>query len=196
MASIALFFSLLTSLLFTSSMAIASYNQNPTSFIRSSCGRTLYPGLCYASLRPFAARVGTDSVLLSRFAMNVSASRLKPLSDKIFSLHHRASLAPSSSGGIVTSAIKDCDGLISDASDLVKKSEKELAGLEEMVGREVTWRISNAQTWLSAAITDEGTCSDEFGNGGGEEFERVRKKVKRAEQLTSNALALVNCLVN
>ncbi|KAJ1686862.1 hypothetical protein LUZ63_018252 [Rhynchospora breviuscula] len=196
MASIALFFSLLTSFLFTSTMAIASSNQNPTSFIRSSCSRTLYPGLCCASLWPFAGQVGTDSVLLSRFAMNVTVSRLKPLSAKISSLRRRASLAPLSSGGVVTSAMKDCGGLISDAADLVKKSEKELTGLEGMVGPEVTWRIANAQTWLSAAITDEGTCTDEFGNGDGEEFERVRKKVKRAEQLTSNALALVNCLVN
>ncbi|KAJ3702956.1 hypothetical protein LUZ61_006661 [Rhynchospora tenuis] len=195
MASTALFFSILTSLLFTSSMAITSSDQNPTSYIRSSCSRTLYPGLCCASLCPFAARVGSDPVLLARFAMNVTISRLKPLSVKISSLRRRASLGPSS-GGVVTSAMKDCGGLINDATDLVKKSEKELTGLEGMVGSEVTWRIANAQTWLSAAITDEGTCTDEFGNGAGEEVEQVGKKVKRAEQLTSNALALVNCLVN
>lgn len=97
-------------------------------------------------------------------------------------------------------ALKDCTGLINDATDLVKKSEKEVTGLEGKVGPEVMWRIANAQTWLSAAITDEDTCTDEFdndGNGGtGEDVESVCKKLKRANNLTSNALALVNCLVN
>jgi pectinesterase inhibitor-like protein len=199
MASIALFFSLLTSLLFSCSMAMASADQNWTSYIHDSCSRTLYPGLCYASLSPYADQVGSDPVLLARFAMNVTLARLKPLSIRIASLRRQWAIAPTYSGNGATKSLKDCSGLVSDATDLVKKSEKEVTGLEGKVGPEVTWRISNAQTWLSAAITDEDTCTDEFDNRSGEageDAELVCNKLKRAKKLTSNALALVNCLVN
>lgn len=198
MASIYLFFSLLTSLLFSCSMAMNS-GQNRTSYIRTSCSHTLYPGLCYASLSPYARRVGSNPVLLSRFAMNVTLARLKPLSVPMASLRHRAALAPSYSGNDSTPILKDCREFISRATDLVRKSEKELTGLEEKVGPEVMWRISNAQTWLSAAFTYEETCTDEFeeeSGGTGEDVEQLCKKLKRVKQLTSNALALVNCLVN
>jgi pectinesterase inhibitor-like protein len=116
--------------------------------------------------------------------MNVTLARLRPLSVRIASLRN---------GG--TGTLKDCSGLIIDATDLVRNSEKEVTGLEGKVGPEVIWRISNAQTWLSAALTDEGTCTDEFDEAG-EDVEVLCKKLKRAKQLTSNALALVNCLVN
>lgn len=200
MASSSFLLSLLTSLLFSCSMAMASPDQNRTSsYIHRSCSRTLYPALCFASLSPYEDQVGTDPVLLARFAMNVTLARLKPLSIRLASLRRRSALAPSYSGEGSTATIKDCSGLISDATDLVKKSEKEMTGLEGKVGPEVMWRISNAQTWLSAAITDESTCTDEFdaGSGGtGEDVEQVCTNVKRAKKLTSNALALVNCLVN
>lgn len=201
MASISLLFSLLlTSLLISRSMAMTSPDQNSTSYIRKSCSRTLYPGLCSHTLSPYAAQVGSDPVLLARFAMNVTLARLKPLYVRIAYLRRHAAADPSSSGEKAAGALKDCSGLISDAMDLVKKSEKEVTGLEGMVGPEVMWHISNAQTWMSAAMSDESTCTDGFGDGSGGTGEDVvlemRKKVRRAKQLTSNALALVNCLVN
>jgi pectinesterase inhibitor-like protein len=198
MASVA---HLLTSLplLLSYSMAMASAEQNWTSYIHESCSRTLYPGLCYTSLSPYADRVGSDPVLLARFAMNVTLARLKPISRSIASLRTGAAPAPSYSGNGAMAILKECSGLVSASVDLVKKSEREVTGLKGKVGPEVMWRISNAQTWLSAAITDEVTCTDEFDNGkggAGEDFELVCKKLKRAKKLTSNALALVNCLVN
>lgn len=195
MASISLFFSLLTSLLFSCSMAMNS-GQNRTSYIRTSCSHTLYPGLCYASLSPYARRVGSNPVLLSRFAMNVTLARLKPLSVRMASLRHRAALSPSYSGNGGTPTLKDCREFISHATDLVRNSEKEVTGLEEKVGPEVMWRISNAQTWLSAALTYEETCTDEGSGETGEDVEQLCKNLERVKQLTSNALALVNCLVN
>lgn len=77
---------------------------------------------------------------------------------------------------------------------------EEIGKLEAAVGPEVAWRVSNAQTWMSAALTDEFTCEDGFEGVGGEgEGERVkvevRRGVRRVERYTSNALALVNRLV-
>lgn len=193
MASIPLLFSLLLASLLISEpmvMLTVSADQDSTSFIRKSCSRTLYVDLCYSSLSRYAGQVGNDPVMLARFAMNVTIGSLKPLSMYIDSvLHHTASSE--------VAALKDCSELISDATDLVRKSEKEVTGLEGMVGSKVKRRIGNAQTWLSAAITDEGTCVDGFGDAsGGTVEQKVRQKVTRAKQLTSNSLAFVNSLAN
>lgn len=133
--------------------------------------------------------------MLARFAMNVTIGSLKPLSMYINSVLQRTAADPSSG------ALKDCKELIGDAIDLVRNSEKEITGLEVMVGSQVNWRIGNAQTWLSAAMTNEGTCVngfEEVGSGGsGEDVEmEVRQKITKAKQDTSNALALVNSLLN
>lgn len=186
---------LLTGLL----IAMTSAGDRSTSYIRTSCSRTLYPELCYSSLSPYAGQVGTDPVLLARFAMNVTLGRLKPLYVDINYLRSHAAADPSCSCKKTAEALDDCSELISDTIGLVRKSEKELTGLEGMVGPQVTWRIGNAQTWLSATITDESTCTDGFGDGcrgTGDDIEQeIRKKVTTAEQLTSIALALVSGLV-
>ncbi|OAY72268.1 21 kDa protein [Ananas comosus] len=60
------------------------------------------------------------------------------------------------------------------------------------------WRVANAQTWLSAALTNEDTCADGFdavAPGPGSAKGEVLARVRRVKQYTSNALALVNTLV-
>ena len=89
---------------------------------------------------------------------------------------------------------------MADAADLVKQSVEEIERLETAVGPEVAWRVSNAQTWMSAAITNEDTCMDGFSGGGGTGGgggvrDDVCGRVLRARMFSSVALALVNALV-
>ncbi|EAZ15502.1 hypothetical protein OsJ_30911 [Oryza sativa Japonica Group] len=103
----------------------------------------------------------------------------------------------------VDAALKDCKSTISDAGDLARQSSAELGQLDAgaaaagVSSRQARWHVSNVQTWLSAAITDEGTCTDGFeeageaaaGSPAGKE---VAAGVARVKQHTSIALALVN----
>nr|KYP56409.1 21 kDa protein [Cajanus cajan] len=54
--------------------------------------------------------------------------------------------------------------------------------------------ISNAQTWVGVAITDQTTCQDALDgpNIDAQLKEAVRPRVMDASQATSNALALIN----
>jgi len=61
--------------------------------------------------------------------------------------------------------------------------------------------MSDVQTWVSAALTDESTCMDGFEESemsidGTNTKSRVRGLVVQVAQLTSNALALINQLAN
>jgi pectinesterase inhibitor-like protein len=56
--------------------------------------------------------------------------------------------------------------------------------------------MSDLQTWVSAALTDENTCTEGFQeiNATGNIKTIVRGKIVQVAQLTSNALALINKL--
>lgn len=57
--------------------------------------------------------------------------------------------------------------------------------------------MSNVQTWMSAALTDEETCTDGFEDvPNGPVKSDVSAKATGVKQVTSNALALVNSFVN
>ncbi|VVA93676.1 unnamed protein product [Arabis nemorensis] len=52
--------------------------------------------------------------------------------------------------------------------------------------------ISDVQTWVSTALTDDDTCMDGFGRARTVVKDLVRQHVVKVARLTSNALALIN----
>lgn len=78
--------------------------------------------------------------------------------------------------------------------DRLGRAVQELKQVGGSKGEEFVWHMSNVQTWVSAALTDDSTCMDEFSEKGmsGKLKESIRGKVLNVGQVTSNALALVN----
>lgn len=92
-------------------------------------------------------------------------------------------------------AIKDCNEVLSNSVDRLAQSVKELGRAGHAVASEdFMWKMSNVQTWVSAALTDETTCLDGFSGRAmeGKVKRLIRFKVVHVAQVTSNALALVN----
>ncbi|KAL3647454.1 hypothetical protein CASFOL_008422 [Castilleja foliolosa] len=58
--------------------------------------------------------------------------------------------------------------------------------------------MSDVQTWVSAALTDEETCMDGFAGKfmNGAAKTAVRGRILNVAHMTSNALALINCYVS
>ncbi|XP_074562176.1 21 kDa protein-like [Curcuma longa] len=176
-----------------------------TLFIRSRCNLTRYPDLCFASLSPYAAAVDGSAPELARVAANVTLARLRG-----FRAHVAALRRAGAARGRAAAALRDCSEQLGDAADQMCHTHNELRGLEELVPTEVEWRVSNAQTWMSAALTNEESCSDGFNEAaaafayggvgsGGSGFDvktDICGRVRRVKQYTSNALALVNSLVS
>ncbi|CAN6300403.1 unnamed protein product [Urochloa humidicola] len=159
-------------------------------FVRSCCARTLYPRLCRAGLAPYAAAVHSSHARLALASANLTLSAIDALAARI---------PPSSSGGASSGALGDCVEAVAAAADQASRAAERLRGVEQAVGIELIWRVDDARTWLSAAMTNEDTCADGL---------RPRKsapapvraellaRVRRAKQYTSIALALVNMLVS
>ena len=121
-----------------------------------------------------------------------------------------------------TAALRDCASTISAAASLARQSSAELTKLEPDLdaaagttsaassssssaaggggmssSRQARWEVSNAKTWLSAAMANEGTCADGLVEAGAAAAsssagKEVTAGVAAVKQYTSNALALVN----
>lgn len=63
-----------------------------------------------------------------------------------------------------------------------------------VVDQDFVWHMSNVQTWVSPALTDENTCLDGFGGRLMDDRVKaaIRRRIPHVAQITSNALALVN----
>lgn len=85
-------------------------------------------------------------------------------------------------------AMKDCVELMSDSVYELKKSLDEMS---RPGSKDLKLVMSDVQTWVSAAMTNEDTCSEGFANDP-KMKSVVRGKIVNVAHLISNALALVN----
>ncbi|KAI0495563.1 hypothetical protein KFK09_021864 [Dendrobium nobile] len=185
---------LIAVLLTAISPSTASATENSSDFIRRSCAVTLYSQLCYNSLKPYESTVRHNPLTLAIAAANVSLAKIKNSSLQAAELRR-------SSAGRVSAALRDCVELLGTAAELTKQSAAEIQKLgpaAQSGGPSFAWEVSNAQTWMSAALTNEDTCIDGFSDAGGSAavLTAFLTKVGRVEQYTSNALALLNALVD
>jgi len=169
------------------------YQEANTVFIRTSCSSTTYPRLCYSSLVKHAESIQTNRVLLACTALNVTLASAKSTSATMSALAKTQGMKP-----IEVAAMKDCVEELSDSVDQLRRSIAEMRNLRTS-NFELT--MSDVQTWVSAALTDESTCTDGFQpqqnqNQNQDVKTAVRVRVVQTAQLTSNALALINQLAN
>ncbi|KAJ6415344.1 hypothetical protein OIU84_004186 [Salix udensis] len=80
-----------------------------------------------------------------------------------------------------------------DSVDRLSQSVRELGHTGRAVGRDFLWHMSNVQTWVSAALTDESTCLDGFAGHlmDGNVKAAIKRRITNVAQVTSNALALL-----
>ncbi|KAL2535534.1 Plant invertase/pectin methylesterase inhibitor superfamily protein [Forsythia ovata] len=88
-------------------------------------------------------------------------------------------------------ALLDCVECFQNTLDNLHKS---LGVLRKLSFRDFNSQMEDVTTWLSAALTDEDTCSDGFNGQEGKVVEILLNRVSNVTYMTSNALALVNKL--
>ncbi|XP_021911957.1 21 kDa protein-like [Carica papaya] len=168
-----------------------SGSTNATDYIRSSCGATLYPELCYTSLAGYASAVQKDPARLARVAIGVSLSKARRVAAYVSNISRQADYGGDQRA---TAALHDCFSNLGDAVEEIRGSLKQMRQLVPAGSEEFRFQMSNVQTWMSAALTDEDTCTDGFEDvSDGPMKSDVCDRVGRVKKFTSNALALVNC---
>ncbi|URD83532.1 PMEI [Musa troglodytarum] len=152
------------------------------------CAATLYPGLCYSSLAGYASVVQQNAIELAHVAAKITLARLR-------SLTSHDSAAGRGTTGLEHAALIDCSDLLDDAVGWARRAGAEMKRLGKVVGPEVAWRVSNALTWMSTALTDEVTCRDGFVRvAAGSVKTDVSYRIRKVKKYTSNTLALIHIL--
>ncbi|KAK4363446.1 hypothetical protein RND71_018687 [Anisodus tanguticus] len=184
MAAAKLFFLAVAFLSGTAATAAAS-----TSFIKTSCKITTFPDVCVASLSGYAQAIKNNQENLVKTALSVSLDRAESTKEFVTKLLKFKGLKPRE-----YEAIKDCVEETSDSVDRLSKSVSELKDMDRSHGNDFQWHMSNVETWVSAAITDENTCTDGFAGRAlnGRIKASIRSRIANLAQVTSNALAFIN----
>ncbi|XVF11174.1 hypothetical protein REPUB_Repub08aG0003300 [Reevesia pubescens] len=157
-------------------------------FVKTSCKVTMYPETCYQTLSAYASTIQTSPRELANAALSVSLKGAQSTSNLVLKLSKEHGLKP---GEAV--AIADCVETMRDSVDELHQS---VAAMKDLQGSDFEMKISNIQTWVSAALTNEDTCMDGIEGKGmnGKIKDTIRSNIARVAQLTSNALAFINRL--
>ncbi|VVB17686.1 unnamed protein product [Arabis nemorensis] len=191
-----LFLILTVSYLFSPELTVATaatptgVSKKAVNFIQSSCKTTTYPTVCVNSLSSYANAIQTSPKRLAETALAVTLNRAQSTKLFVSRLTRFKGLKKRE-----VEAIKDCVEEINDTIDRLTKSVQELKLCGVATGKEqFSFHMSNAQTWTSAALTDENTCSDGFSGRvmDGRIKNSVRARIVHVGQETSNALSLIN----
>lgn len=160
----------------------------PSNFIKSSCSTTQYPALCVESLSVYANTIQQDPHQLVQTALSLSLNRTQSTKSFVSKCYKFRGLKARE-----YAALHDCAEEISDSVDRLTRSLKELV-LCKVKGEDFRWHISNVETWVSSALTDESTCGDGFAGKAldGKIKASIRARMVNVAQVTSNALSLIN----
>uniref|UniRef100_A0A5B7C0H6 Pectinesterase inhibitor domain-containing protein n=1 Tax=Davidia involucrata TaxID=16924 RepID=A0A5B7C0H6_DAVIN len=179
-----LFFLLFLSLSSQLQYAAASASAKKTDdLVRSSCVHASYPNICLRTLSSYVGPAKTPRDV-AQAAVKVSICRARKVSGYLAGLG-------SGSSKRERAALVDCVDQIADSVDELSDTLSELKHLRRGTFR---WQMSNAETWVSAALTNEETCLDGYREVDGKVRSDVKRKIRNVARVTSNALYLINRL--
>ncbi|KAF3787416.1 hypothetical protein EJ110_NYTH14916 [Nymphaea thermarum] len=177
-----LFLALLPPLLLRSSAAA----DNGDDGLRIACNVTEYPDLCFTKFSSWPSTVKRSWTGLARAAISVTVTETKNVSRYILGLKNVGLT------GTASMALVDCIECFGDALDNLYKSLFQIRVLEN---DNFKFQVSNMQTWLSAAMSSEGTCLDGLNDSNGTALvQGLNTAIGCLSKVTSIALALVNSL--
>ncbi|KAM3320158.1 pectinesterase inhibitor 7 [Capsicum chacoense] len=161
-----------------------------TEFIRTSCKSTTYPNLCFSSLSSHASAIGVSAHLMAHAALTISLETAQSTSAMMMKVAHGQGMTKREVG-----AMSDC---VEELGDTVSELRKSLGEMKQLRGRDFDLKMNDIQTWISAALTNEDTCTEGFGGKvmNGKVKTVVRGKILEVAHMTSNALALINSLAS
>ncbi|KAK6140998.1 hypothetical protein DH2020_025265 [Rehmannia glutinosa] len=190
------FLSLLLFTLVRADRPILHRRSRARAFIELQCQTTLYPDLCVRCLSYYVNNFTTtlSHQQLAQFALKVSLVKAESTQTYVTEVAKELKRRKAND----YQSVKECLDQINDGVEQLSNSIKETQKIKEN-GETIDfpWHASNVQTWMSTALTDASTCIDGFSGRaiGGKTKAMIKAKVLNLQQVTSNALALFNRLL-
>ncbi|KAL3332458.1 hypothetical protein AABB24_032834 [Solanum stoloniferum] len=167
-----------------SSIPTSSSSSSVSDIVRSSCVHASYPTICIRTLSSYSGSAINTPQDLAQAAVKITLSRAHKASGFLSQVKEESKREKR--------ALSDCIEQMGDSMEELSKSLSELKHLRR--GNAFKWQMSNLETWVSAALTNEDTCLDGFKEIDGKLRSDVKRKITNVARLTSNALYLINRL--
>ncbi|XP_073285231.1 pectinesterase 3-like [Primulina huaijiensis] len=153
---------------------------NSAEALKTVCSVTLHPDSCFSSISP-----------LNTPPINNSPLHFFNLSLQV-AIHEVSNLSSLPQDLIKNSpALKDCTDLFSDAASQLEKSA-DLMRVNPGEKALTEMKISDIQTWVSAAMTNQETCIDGLEETGSTAVDELKTRVHKSQEYMSNTLAILN----
>ncbi|KAM0947655.1 putative pectinesterase [Dioscorea sansibarensis] len=161
-------------------------------YLKEVCSVTRYKSLCVQSLSHFSSPASHTPSGWARAAVSITLAETERAGQYLVKL--KTGGGGARIRGRARVALSDCVECFSDAVYLLHSALAEMRSLERGT---FASQISNVETWLSAALTNQNTCIDGFQEFKvGPQVRMIKSKVLNTTHFTSNALALVNKLAS
>ncbi|CAA3032442.1 21 kDa -like [Olea europaea subsp. europaea] len=174
------FLSFLILLLGLISTHAKNHNAPRKELVRTSCAHASYPAICLRTLSSYSGVV-TNLSDLAKAGVKVSLSRSKAASNFLAQLKSQSKKEQG--------AVRDCLELIGNSMDELSQT---LSELQKLQSGDFRWHMSNVETWVSAALSNDNTCLDGFKEVEGYIRSDVKRKITNVARVTSNALYLID----
>ncbi|XP_058076870.1 pectinesterase inhibitor 6-like [Magnolia sinica] len=175
-------------LLTTLNVDIIIASKHGNDYVRDACSVTKYPTVCIRSLSSFSCKAKRSSHRWARAAVSFTLGEAKSVRRYLGSLRSGGEMR-----GREGMALLDC---IECFGDTVHQLRSSLFELRRLNGKTFERQMGNVETWVSAALSYEDSCSEGLKGRRGKEVRFLRGKVVNVTQFTSNALSLVNKLAS
>lgn len=174
-----------------------SYSKNHKIFVKTACNSTTYPDKCYKSLSSYSSTIKSDPIKLCTTALKLNVNSAKEAASVISKLLKKSQKSAAGRKNKMLPEkliLRDCLEEMRDTIVELKQAITEMKTLRD--GDSVPEHMTNVRTWVSAALTDEGTCTDGFEEikVNKETKKKVTKVVEELATTTSNTLALIKNL--
>ncbi|KAK6121822.1 hypothetical protein DH2020_044435 [Rehmannia glutinosa] len=155
------------------------HNRRPSQAMSRACSRTRFPTLCVNSLLDFPGALTASDKDLVHISVNMTLQKIGR------ALYSASEITNLDMDPHVRSAYVDCLELLDDSVDLLSRSLTSVAP-----GGEPAGSTQDVLTWLSAALTNQDTCTDGFDELNGFVKSQVSERLKDLSELVSNCLAM------
>ncbi|XP_004240956.1 probable pectinesterase/pectinesterase inhibitor 34 [Solanum lycopersicum] len=153
----------------------------PSQAISRTCSRTRFKTLCLNSLHEFPGALTASDAELVHISVNATLQRFgrafymaSDINSLVMDKHTR-------------SAYESCIELLEDSVYLLSRS---LTSVAPGAGESPPGNNNDVQTWLSAALTNQDTCTEGFADVRGNVKDQMATNLKDLSQLVSNCLAI------
>ncbi|KAK4362942.1 hypothetical protein RND71_018183 [Anisodus tanguticus] len=145
----------------------------PSQAMARTCSRTLYPSLCLNSLINYPGANSASDNDLVHISVNLTLQRFGK------ALYMASDINNLQMNTHIRSAYDDCLELLAESVDLLSLSLTSPPG-----------STHDVMTWLSAALTNQDTCTDGLIDVTGSVKDQMSENLKDMSELVSNALAI------